>query len=287
MQILVNMISLSAFYVSFALGLALIFGVMRTINLAHGEFYMLGGYVLWLMVVALKGTVPDPAIFVVALVAGCSTVGLLGLLLQLSLFRVLRDQPFAILMATLGLSYIIQVLVTQFIGPIGRSVPTLFRGFIRTETMIIPYQRLAVAGLVFVAVTVLWIFLTRTKPGRSVRAVAQNPRGAILQGISLARVSAMTMLIGTGLAAFSGILIGSINSVHPFMGADAIWRAFIIIIVGGVGSIPGAAIAAVLFAVLDTSLNATGMGHFAPMIDALLMLSVLSFLPHGLLGTRE
>ena len=100
MQIAVNMISLSALYISFALGLALVFGVMRVINFAHGEFFMLGGYTLWLAVVLFGGIVPGPILFGLSLLLAFVIVGLLGLAFQLSLFATLRDRPFAVLMST-------------------------------------------------------------------------------------------------------------------------------------------------------------------------------------------
>ncbi len=287
MQFLINTLSLSAFYVSFALGLALVFGVMRVINFAHGELFMLGGYTLWIAVQLFGGVLPSAVVFAGSALAAFLLVGMFGLLLQLTLFRALREQPFAILMASLALSYVIQVLVVQTIGPVGRSIPTLFPGIIRTETMIFPYQRLVLVVVSFATIAALWYTLMNTKVGRAVRAVAQNPTGAALQGISIQGVAAITMLIGAGLAALSGVLIGSITSVNPFMGGDAIWRAFIIIIVGGIGSIPGVVLAAFLFGTLDTALAAGGFGQFVALVDALVMLIILAIRPNGLLGAKE
>lgn len=287
MQILFNISTLSAFYISFSLGLALIFGVMRIINFAHGELFMLGGYTLWIFSTLLRGTIPDPYIFFFALLFAFLWVGLIGLLLQLTLFRALKDAPFAILMATLGLSYIIQVLVVNLIGPSGRSVPTLFPGVIRMHTMILPYQRMLVVVLAFAMVLGLFYLLMHTRTGRAIRAVAQNPKGAALQGINIMQVGMITIALGAALAGAAGVMIGSVNSVNPFMGGEAIWRAFIIIIVGGIGSIPGVILAACMFGTLDTLLAAFGFGKYVAMVDAVVMLAVLTWRPHGLLGMRE
>lgn len=287
MQFVVNFLSLSAFYVSFALGLALIFGVMRVINFAHGELFMLGGYALWITVQVFGGILPNYLIFAASGLIAFACIGLVGYVLQSTLFRALKDQPFAILMATFALSYVIQVLVVQFIGPVGRSVPTLFPGLIRTELMIVPYQRIALIALSLFTIAALWLMLMRTGLGRSIRAVAQNATGAALQGISIQRVSAITMFIGAGLAALSGVLVGSITSVNPFMGGEAIWRAFIIIIVGGIGSIPGVVLASFLFGAVDTTLAASGFGQFVAMVDAMVMLVILAVRPHGLFGVKE
>jgi branched-subunit amino acid ABC-type transport system permease component len=127
----------------------------------------------------------------------------------------------------------------------------------------------------------------RTNVGRAVRATAQNRTGAMLQGISMQRIGLITMLVGSVLAALSGVLMASVQGISPFMGSDAIWRAFIIIIVGGIGSISGAIAAAFMFGTLDTLLTTFGLGNFVAMIDAIIMLLILAFMPSGLLGSRE
>jgi branched-subunit amino acid ABC-type transport system permease component len=287
MQIVANIVFLSTFYVSFAVGLALVFGVMRTINFSHGEFYMLGGYALWLTVGLLSGSLPGGLILIIALVVGAGVVGMLGILLQLSIFHRLREHPFSIFMATLGLSYVLQVSVVQTIGPMGRSIPAVFPGFVFFEGMILPIQRLAVFGFTVAMMGGLWFFLMRTNIGRAVRASAQNKTGAILQGVSMNKVALTTMFVGSGLAAMSGVLMSSVLPVSPFMGGDAIWRAFIIIIVGGIGSLSGAVVAAFMFGTIDTLLTSFGAGKFTAMVDALIMLLALSFMPNGILGSRE
>jgi len=287
MQIIANIAFLSMFYVSFAVGLALVFGVMRTINFAHGEFYMLGGYALWLLLGLLTGILPDELTFVIALCVAAGVVGTLGILAQLSIFRRLRDRPFSIFMATLALSYILQVMVVKAIGPMGQSVPAIFPGFVGFAGMILPIQRLVVFSLVVVMISGLWFFLMRTDLGRAVRATAQNKTGAMLQGISMSRMALTTMFIGSALAAISGVLMASVLTIGPFVGGEAIWRAFIIIIVGGIGSLPGAVLAAFLFGTIDTLMTTFGAGKFSAMVDAVIMLLVLSFKPSGLLGVRE
>ncbi|MBE03874.1 MAG: branched-chain amino acid ABC transporter permease [Gammaproteobacteria bacterium] len=287
MQVLANIIFLSSFYVSFAVGLALVFGVMRTINFAHGEFYMLGGYALWLLSGVLSNTIPDGATFIVAMLVGAGVVGILGMLVQLTLFERLKEQPFSIFMATLGLSYVLQVVVVKTIGPMGRSVPAIFPGFIMFEGAILPIQRIVVLGFTALMMAGLWYFLMRTDLGRAVRATAQNKTGAMLQGISMGKIALTTMFVGSALAAISGTLMGSVLMIGPFMGGEALWRAFIIIIVGGIGSLSGTVVAALLFGLIDTLMTTFGAGKFTAMVDAIIMLLVLSFMPNGLLGARE
>ena len=287
MQIVANFLFLSSSYLAFALGLALVFGVMRIVNYAHGELYMLGGYVLFSVVLVLRGGVPGVVIFAVAIVLAALLVGAIGILIQKGIVERLGDRPFSIFMATLGISYILQVLVIQFIGPSGRSIPPLFPGVIRFADAILPIQRIVAAGTSIAMLVMLWLFLMHTHTGRAVRAAAQNKTGALLQGISIQRVGLITMMIGAALAGVSGVLTSSVLGVTPFMGGEAIWRAFLIIIVGGIGSLPGAVLAAFLFGALDTMLPALGYGRFVAMTDALIMLLILSFRPNGLLGTRD
>lgn len=287
MQIVANIIFLSTFYVSFAVGLALIFGVMRIINFAHGELFMLGGYALWLILALTQGWFPQGLGFFVALVVAACVVGLLGALVQLTIFRRLRDHPFSIFMATLGLSYVLQVLVVKAIGPMSQSIPAVFGGIVQFAGIVLPIQRLVVVAFTLLMIGGLWVFLMRTKTGRAVRAAAQNKTGAMLQGISMRRIGLITMFTGSSLASLSGVLMGSVQGISPFMGGEAIWRAFIIIIVGGIGSVSGAVVAAFLFGTLDTLLTTFGFGKLVAMVDAVIMLLILSFMPNGLLGSRE
>lgn len=187
----------------------------------------------------------------------------------------------------MGLSYVLQVIVVQFVGPVGRSVPPIFPGIVNLGWVILPWQRVAVAGLATLVVAGLWVYLQWTNTGRAVRATAQNRIGAVLQGMNPFYIGAITIAAGTGLAGLSGVLMASILGVNPFMGGEAIWRAFIIIIVGGIGSLPGTILAGLLLGTLDTLLSSYGLGRFVAMTDAMIMLLVLSFLPNGLLGQRE
>jgi branched-subunit amino acid ABC-type transport system permease component len=287
MQTLVNILFLSTFYVSFAVGLALIFGVMRTINYAHGELYMIGAYVLLITISLFAGRLPNFLILVIALVAAAALVGLFGALIQKTLIEPLRDKPFSIFMSTLGLSYILQVVVIKVAGPSGRVVRPLFPGVVRIGGAVVPIQRLAVLGATMALIAALWLLLLRTNIGRGIRAAAQNRTGAVLQGVNIKRAGLTTMVIGSALAATSGVLMGTVISINPFMGGEAIWFAFVVIIVGGIGNLAGAVLAALLFGVLNTLLTGNDYGEYVGMIDAAIMLAILSVMPNGLLGSRE
>lgn len=122
-QIIVNCLFLSSFYLSFAIGLTLIFGVMQVVNYAHGEIFMAGGYTLYLTASLLHGLVPGAVVLAAAFVAAIAVGGALGLLIYFGLIKRLKDQPLSIFMATLALSYVLQVVIIQIFGPMGRSIP--------------------------------------------------------------------------------------------------------------------------------------------------------------------
>ncbi|MEI4488742.1 ABC transporter permease [Frigidibacter sp. MR17.14] len=282
-QIFINFLSLSAFYGLFAVGLALVFGVMKVVNFAHGEFFMLGGYALWLLLAALPG-LPLWLVFGLALVVGPLVVALAGMLVEKLIFERTANNTFGGFIASLGLSYVIQALAVLGFGVVSKSLPVLIPGQIEVAGGILTHQRLAVILGGVAMMTGLWVFLNRTRAGRAVRAASQNHASARLQGINLRRVRYTTMAIGAAMAAVSGVLMGSVINVGPYMGLEAIWKAFIVVIVGGLGSIPGAITAALLFGLIDSIATTLGYGQYIVIIDTVIMLAVLAFFPRGLLG---
>jgi branched-chain amino acid transport system permease protein len=283
----VNVLSTSCFYVLFAVGMALVFGVMKVINFAHGEFYMLGGYALWILLNYFSSTIPSTIAFFIALVVGAPLVGCVGLLVERILFRPLRDNQLGGFMASMGLAYIIQVIAAKSFGVLDRSLPVVFTGNAVILGAIITWQRIVVVGFSILMGGGLWFLLKYTRIGRGLRATSQNREAALLQGIDFVRMSKLAMWLGSTLAAASGALMGSVINIGPFMGHVAIWKSFMIIIVGGMGSISGAILAALLFAFIDSSMMTYGLHRYVVMVDALIMLTVLAFRPVGLLGRER
>lgn len=282
-QIIFNFIALSSFYGLFAVGLALVFGVMKVVNFAHGELFMLGGYTVWLLLMGLAG-VPPWAIFVIALIVGPLLVGLVGALLEKSIFERTAQDAFGGFIASLGLSYVLQALAAIFFGVVSKSLPVMIPGQLQIAGGILTYQRLVVILCALIMMGCLWCFLNRTRGGRALRAASQNHQAALLQGINLKRVRLVAMVIGAAMAGASGVLMASIINVGPYMGLEAIWKAFIVVIVGGLGSISGAIVAAMLFGFIDSFASVVGLGQYIVIIDTVIMLVVLAFFPRGLLG---
>jgi branched-chain amino acid transport system permease protein len=213
----------AASYVSLiAVGLVLIFGVMGVINFAHGELYMAGAYT----VVLLYTDFQVPFFFAVA--AGLIFVGSLGLAMERTLFRPLRDNPLGGLVASIGFLLILQAFAVMGFGVRMEHIPPLTQeGIEFSDRICLPVSRLYVIVAAVVLLTALWVFLKKTRFGRALRAAAQDPEAAALQGISINQTARIAMFIGAGLAGIAGALTAPLVSVNPHMGHSVIVTALI------------------------------------------------------------
>ncbi len=273
----------AASYISLvAVGLVLIFGVMGVVNFAHGELFMAGAYV----VVALYAGGGAP--FLLAVAAGLGFVGLLGLLMEFALFRPLRDNPLGGLVASIGFLMILQATAVMGFGVRMEHIPPVTQEVIAfSEKVRLPMSRLYVIVAAVVLLGALWYFLKRTRFGWALRASAQDAEAAALQGISIGQTARIAMFIGAGLAGVAGALTAPLVSVNPHMGHSVIVTAFIVIIVGGVGSLEGAVVASVAYAFVHTLVTTFWDGVIADIVGLSLMLVVLIVKPTGLFGTAD
>lgn len=282
MQTGLNALFAAAYLSLVAVGLVLIFGVMGVINFAHGELFMLGAYV----VVALYTNLQMPFALVVAI--GLIFVGLVGILMEMTMFHPLRKNPLGGLVASIGFLMVIQALITIGFGVRMEHVPPVTQDIIvLSEKVRLPVQRLFVIITAFVCLTALWLFLKRTKFGWALRASAQDPEAAKLQGISTRTVSIIAMFIGAALAGVAGSVTATVISVSPVIGHSVIVSAFIVIIVGGIGSLEGAVLASVTYAVIHTVITTFIDGVIADIVGLSLMLLVLIIKPTGMFGTQD
>lgn len=282
LQSIVNGLIQGGFFALFAVGLVLIFGVMSVVNFAHGELVMIGAYTIWLLH-AQNGLGFIPAIFVAIIL-----VTLIGLLMERFLFRPTRDDPLAGLICSIGVLFILQVAAT-LIGGDGPSkqVPPPFHGtLILFDFLRIPYQRIFSLAVSVAALSTLWYFLTRTKLGWALRAVALDREAAALQGININRISMIAIGVGGALAGLAGALMAPLTNINPHMGHNVIITAFIVTIVGGVGSLSGAVLAAVLYALFHTFVTVYFGGTVATICGLILMVVVLIVKPTGIMGVR-
>lgn len=282
LQTMVNAVYAASYMSLIAVGLVLIFGVMGVINFAHGELYMAGAYT----VVALYSGSGQP--FLLAVVAGMLFVGLLGLFMERAFFRPLRDNPLGGLIASIGFLLVLQTLAVMGFGVrMAHIVPPTMGKLEIVPGVVLTHQRLFVILAAVSLLTALWIFLRRTRFGWALRACAQDREAAALQGISLTQTSRLAMFIGAALAGVAGALTAPLVAPTPYMGHSVIVTAFIIIIVGGIGHLEGAVVAAILYAFVNTFVTTFWDGVIADIVGLLIMLGVLIVKPTGLFGARE
>jgi branched-chain amino acid transport system permease protein len=282
LQTIVNATYAASYMALIAVGLVLIFGVMGVINFAHGELYMAGAYT----VVALYADMGMN--FFAAVAIGLLFVGLLGLIMEYGLFRPLRENPLGGLIASIGFLLILQTLAVLGFGVQMEHVPPSTQGkIVFSDGVVLTYQRLYVILAAVGLLSALWLFLRKSKFGWALRACAQDREAAVLQGMSINHTARLAMFIGAALAGVAGALTAPLVSPTPYMGHSVIITAFIIIIVGGVGSLEGAVLAAILYGFVNTFVTTIYDGTIANIVGLLLMLVVLIVKPTGLFGAKE
>jgi branched-chain amino acid transport system permease protein len=266
-----------------ALGLSLVFGVMRVVNVAHGEFFMLGAVLAWFFSTLLTG---HPAIgFLLALVLSPLVVGGVAFAAERLVLRRLNYNPEATIVATIGLLYIIQQAALTFYGPDARPVVPPF-----SYRVLLPWfgysgYKLAVIAASVLLIVATWLVLTRTKIGLIMRATQYDRETAQAFGIPVDRVYAGVFALGAMLAAVAAVLIVPIQQAHYLMGTDPLLLSFIVVIIGGLGSLRGTVVAALLIGVSDGIISVFFSPTLAKMLATMLVAMVLVFRPQGLFGT--
>ena len=278
-QSFANALVLGSIYAMVAVGLALAFGVMQMANFAHCELFMAGAYVVYVLY-SLAG-LP----FFIAVIAAFPIVALLGVLFERAIFRPTRGNVLAGFMATAGASFIFQVLVGQQWGVgLMRSVPVPYKGSAEILGAAVSWQRLAIIPATIIMVGGLWFFLKKIKAGKALRACAQDTEAAVLQGISINKMTMLAMFLSGGFAGVGGALMAPIIPVTPYMGHVYAITAFIVVIVGGMASIAGAVLAAFILGFIHTFVSTLYDSVTATMVGVLFMAIVLIVKPTGLLG---
>ncbi|MDN2566917.1 branched-chain amino acid ABC transporter permease [Aquibium sp. A9E412] len=273
----------SAVLALMALGLSLVFGVMRVVNVAHGEFFMLGAVVAWWVASIVGG---HPAVgFLAALVVSPLVVAAVAFAAERLVLRRLSYEPEATIVATIGLLYIIQQLALTFYGPEARPVEAPFS--IRVTLPWFGYSgyKLFVIAVAALLVVATWLMLTRTRAGLLMRATQYDRETAQAFAIPVDRVYAGVFALGAGLAAIAAVLIVPIQQAHYLMGLDPLLLSFIVVIIGGLGSLRGTVLAAVLIGLSDGIISVFFSPTLAKMLATLLVALVLVFRPQGLFGT--
>ena len=276
-----NGLALGWIYVLMALGLTLIFGIMHIMQFAHGEIYMLGAYVVYYLTASFGLPVLAAMALSMVVMAG------VGLVLERFLFRPLKvDWSSAVVGAT-GLTLILQSGSVLMFGLYQRNIPLLAQGPFNILGTVVPKDRIAAVMAAVILSLVLYLFLKLTEYGQAMVASAQSPEGAILQGIDPNRMSALSMTIGCALAAAGGTLAGSLFTLSPYMGLVPLVKGITIIVLGGMGSLPGAFIAGMTLGLIDGLVPILFGAAWASIGPLLLVIVVLVIKPQGFFGHAE
>ncbi|HYB46196.1 MAG TPA: branched-chain amino acid ABC transporter permease [Streptosporangiaceae bacterium] len=277
-QALLNGFGLAVVYVLVALGLTLIFSILEVINFAHGEFYMLGGFATYYLF-AVSGLN-----YGITLLLTVALVGLAGVVAERLVFRHLRGKTLNAFIVSLGLLWVLQATAQLSFGVLDKSVPSAVSGIVRVGGVIVSRERLFVMLVAVALIIGLYLFLKLTRPGQALRAVAQDADAAALQGVNIELVSALGFGIGCALAGAAGALLAPIFAVSPTMGALPVVKAFIIIIVGGMGSLPGAVLGGLLLGAVEGVGTLFMSSAAVNILGFLMVIAILLLRPRGLFG---
>jgi branched-chain amino acid transport system permease protein len=259
-----------------ASGLTLIFGIMDVVNFAHGELFMLGAYVGTTLVVTTGS-------FWLALVGASVTIALLGALIQvLALRPLLGRDPLTTILATFGLSLVLQNYALWQYGPVARKIPEPFTGQFPLFYLQYPWYRIIIAALSAAIIGGLWLFLKYGTYGIWIRATTQDRVMAAAMGIPVPWVHTGVFAIGAAMAAASGVLFGPLVGVNHVMGVDVILRAFIVVVVGGMGNLGGSILAAIFISLLEAVASLWVSPAQAVIVSFVVLILTLLFRPTGL-----
>ena len=280
LQVLVYGAVISAIYAMLAVGFTLIFGVARILNLAHGAFYALGAYSVYV----LTGIVHLPLIVAAAL--SVLFVAAFGVGVERVLVRPLRRSTLAVLMITLAVALMVEQVLLLIFGSEARNVPTMIDGTVRILGVDISGQRLLALTGGIVILGALWLFMQKTRLGAAILAVSQDPEGAQYMGIPSDRIFSIVMGLSAGIAAAAGVLVAPFQTVIPGMGLLPLVKAFAIVVVGGLGSIPGSIVGALLLGYSETIVAFKVSIEWAQIVSVAAVLVTLILRPAGFFGKR-
>jgi urea transport system permease protein len=286
-----NALSLSSILLLIALGLVFSFGLMNVINMAHGEFIMVGAYTTFVVQRAFQAYAPGlHGIYLfVALALAFLISGALGFALERLLIRHLYGRPLDTLLATWGVGLILQQTARAIFGApnVDVTAPVWLNGGIPlAEGLLLPYKRVFILVLVALCIAAIYLYVTRSAPGRRMRAVMQNRDMASCLGLSTARVDAATFALGSGLGGIAGCALTLLGSIGPSLGTYYIVDAFMVVVLGGVGQIAGTILAAIMIGGFNTAFELGSTASIGKVLVFALVIGFLQWKPNGLIALR-
>jgi branched-chain amino acid transport system permease protein len=280
MQLFLNCLVLSANYILLALGLTLIFGILRALNFAHGVLYITGAYVVYALA-KLMGMNYFLATFIAMII-----VGGLGLLIEASILYPLADRvKVAALGAVLGVSMVLEGVLAFIFEGEDVTIGSFFTGTVSLVGATLSVERIMVVVLCGLIMGGVYGWIQKTKQGMAIRALAENPRVANLQGINTRLIRFFVMAMASVVAAFAGAIVTPLFYINPFMGGHVVFKALLIVAVGGMGSIEGSILAGLLIGFVEC-IGITYLGPIAEVISFLMVIVIFLFRPRGLLGVE-
>lgn len=283
-QIIASGLTLGAMYAVSTVGLSLVYGSVRMLNMAHGAILTIGGYSAFAVTEGLGA----PPVFglAAALLVGAAVGCTIFVTTALPLLRT-RDFETSIFIATIGIGVVLENVVLKLFGPYPRPQPLAIIGGFAIGNVHIPYQNLVILLVAIVMMAAVAWLLQRTRAGRAIRASAQNRDAAQLMGVNVGVVYAQVLSLSGALAALSGIMVSSMATLSPTMGGDPMLKAFIICVVAGLGNVYGAVVSAIALGLLEGVAQYVLGVRFGFATLLLLVIFVLIWRPAGLFGRRE
>jgi branched-chain amino acid transport system permease protein len=280
LQYLINGLIIGGAYALIGIGLTLVLGIMKVVNFAHGEMYMLGAYFLFTFFTKMGIN------FYLAMLLAIFAVMLLGFLYERSILKPLRKRSIdTVMLSMIGFSLLIQNIAMLVWTPVPESIKSPFplTAYTLAGLYFLP-QRIMVICAAFLLMILTHLLLKKTKMGKAMRATFQDIEAASLMGIKIDRIYSFTFVLGAGLAAAAGTLLGPIFTVHPYIGNLANAKAFVIVIIGGLGSFPGAITAGLLLGVFESLGAGYVSSGYQDAIGFILLILILIYRPTGLFG---
>lgn len=281
LQQLINGISLGSIYALIALGYTMIYGIIKLINFAHGDIYMVGAYIGFFAVTQLQISIFP------ALIISMVVTGLLGMLVEKLAYKPLRHAPrISILITAIGVSFFLEYTSMYFVSPTPRTFPDLFGSVaFHVGDLVINGQQLLILGITVVLMVLLTYIVQKTKLGKAMRAASFDTETAQLMGVNADQVISFTFIIGSALAAVAGVLVGVYyNSIDPLMGIMPGLKAFVAAVLGGIGILPGAVVGGLVLGIIEALVSGFLSSTFRDAAAFAILILVLLFKPSGLFG---
>ena len=285
-QQLINGISLGSIYALIALGYTMIYGIIKLINFAHGDIYMVGAYIGFFAVTQAHLSI------VPALLISMVVTGILGMVVEKLAYKPLRHAPrISVLITAIGVSFFLEYTSMYFVSPTPRTFPAVMDNVsFHLGMFVINGQQMLILGITFVLMVLLTYIVQKTKTGKAMRAASFDVETAQLMGIDSNRIISLTFGIGSALAAAAGVLVGIYyNSIDPLMGIMPGLKAFVAAVLGGIGILPGAVVGGLILGVIEALVSGFISSTFRDAAAFAILILVLLFRPTGLFGknTKE